>query len=64
MSKFSEATNTKNQKMTDEKNDSPVHSREVTSQVLLGSSRCLLIHHDSEIYQLKLTKFGKLVLTK
>jgi len=38
--------------------------RVVTSRELLGESKSLIIEHEGEIYHLRATKFGKLVLTK
>ncbi|MEY3950700.1 MAG: Hemin uptake protein hemP [Pseudomonadota bacterium] len=38
--------------------------RMVTSKELLGESNVLIIEHEGEIYHLRATKFGKLVLTK
>ncbi|MCD1125738.1 hemin uptake protein HemP [Jinshanibacter sp. LJY008] len=36
----------------------------VTSQQLLGESGILLIQHQGQQYQLRITKTGKLILTK
>jgi hemin uptake protein HemP len=38
--------------------------RGVNSKELLGESKSLIIEHEGEIYHLRATKFGKLVLTK
>ena len=38
--------------------------RVVTSRELFGESKSLIIEHEGEIYHLRATKFGKLVLTK
>jgi hemin uptake protein HemP len=38
--------------------------RVVTSREFLGESKSLIIEHEGEIYYLRATKFGKLVLTK
>lgn len=38
--------------------------RVVSSRELLGESKSLIIEHEGEIYHLRATKFGKLVLTK
>ncbi len=38
--------------------------RTVSSEVLLGDMRQLFILHDEQIYQLRITKLGKLILTK
>lgn len=38
--------------------------RVVTSRELLGEGKSLVIEHEGEIYHLRATKFGKLVLTK
>jgi hemin uptake protein HemP len=38
--------------------------RVVNSKELLGESKSLIIEHEGEIYHLRATKFGKLVLTK
>jgi hemin uptake protein HemP len=39
-------------------------SRTVSSDVLLGDMKQLFIVHDEQIYQLRITKLGKLILTK
>lgn len=36
----------------------------VSSEVLLGQGRQMFIAHDGQIYQLRITKLGKLILTK
>jgi hemin uptake protein HemP len=44
---------------------SPIHARrEVTSAELLGNSREIHIRHADEIYTLRQTSKGKLILTK
>jgi len=39
-------------------------TRQLDSRTLLGSERELLIHHNGELYRLRLTRAGKLILTK
>lgn len=39
-------------------------TRQLDSRALLGGSRELLIHHNGELYRLRLTRAGKLILTK
>jgi hemin uptake protein HemP len=39
-------------------------SRRLDSRALLGSRRELLIQHNGELYRLRLTRAGKLILTK
>lgn len=36
----------------------------VSSHALLGEQQCLSIEHNNEFYQLRLTRNGKLILTK
>ena len=36
----------------------------VSSEALLGQGRQMFITHDRQIYQLRITKLGKLILTK
>jgi hemin uptake protein HemP len=38
--------------------------RQISSLLLLGKAKCLFIEHDGFVYQLRITKLGKLVLTK
>jgi len=38
--------------------------RKISSLLLLGKAKCLHIEHDGLVYQLRITKLGKLVLTK
>jgi len=38
--------------------------RQISSLLLLGKAKCLHIEHDGLVYQLRITKLGKLVLTK
>ena len=38
--------------------------RSIDSQALLGSAREVRIHHQGENYTLRLTRLGKLILTK
>ena len=43
----------------------PVNAvRQISSLLLLGQSKCLHIEHEGLVYQLRITKLGKLVLTK
>ena len=42
----------------------PRPQRRVDSETLLGGERTLLIHHNGEEYTLRLTRLGKLLLTK
>jgi hemin uptake protein HemP len=43
----------------------PVNAvRQISSFLLLGQAKCLHIEHDGLVYQLRITKLGKLVLTK
>ena len=39
-------------------------SRAVTSNELFGSQREIIIQHEDAIYRLRITKSGKLILTK
>jgi hemin uptake protein HemP len=39
-------------------------ARQLDSRALFGSERELLIHHNGELYRLRLTRAGKLILTK
>jgi len=39
-------------------------SNTVSSEVLLGNMKQLFILHDEQVYQLRITKLGKLILTK
>jgi hemin uptake protein HemP len=36
----------------------------VSSETLLGQGKQIFIAHDGQIYQLRITKLGKLILTK
>jgi hypothetical protein len=36
----------------------------VSSETLLGQGRQMFIIHDGQMYQLRITKMGKLILTK
>ncbi len=36
----------------------------ISSEILLGRMRQVLILHEGETYQLRITKLGKLILTK
>jgi hemin uptake protein HemP len=36
----------------------------VSSETLLGQGRQMFITHDGKMYQLRITKLGKLILTK
>ncbi|MBU3582816.1 hemin uptake protein HemP [Polynucleobacter sp. 15G-AUS-farblos] len=36
----------------------------VSSEALLGQGKQIFITHDGQIYQLRITKLGKLILTK
>jgi hemin uptake protein HemP len=36
----------------------------VSSEALLGQGRQMFITHDGQMYQLRITKLGKLILTK
>jgi len=36
----------------------------VSSETLLGQGKQMFITHDGQIYQLRITKLGKLILTK
>ena len=36
----------------------------ISSEVLLGRGKQMFIAHDGKIYQLRITKLGKLILTK
>lgn len=36
----------------------------ISSEALLGECRQMFIAHDGQIYQLRVTKLGKLILTK
>jgi hemin uptake protein HemP len=42
----------------------PSRKREITSAELLGGAREIRIHHANEIYTLRRTSKGKLILTK
>lgn len=42
----------------------PDHDQHLSSHELFGNERCLHIMHNNERYQLRLTRSGKLVLTK
>jgi hemin uptake protein HemP len=64
MSESPLSTSLKGSESLAQKDDSLTHAKEISSQKLLGANRSLLIHHDGVVYQLKLTKFNKLVLTK
>lgn len=39
-------------------------ARRLDSRTLLGSGRELLIHHNGELYRLRLTRASRLILTK
>jgi hemin uptake protein HemP len=39
-------------------------NRQLDSRELFGKERELLIHHNGELYRLRLTRAGKLILTK
>ena len=43
---------------------SPSTLREIDSSSLLQGEKEILIHHGSEVYRLRLTKNGKLILQK
>ena len=36
----------------------------ISSETLLGQGRQMFITHDGQMYQLRITKLGKLILTK
>ena len=40
------------------------HKRRIDSETLLGGERTLVIQHQGEEYTLRLTRLGKLLLTK
>lgn len=42
----------------------PDTEQHVSSRELLGTQQCLSIAHNNEFYQLRLTRNGKLILTK
>lgn len=42
----------------------PDTEQHVSSRELLGEQQCLSIVHNNEFYQLRLTRSGKLILTK
>ncbi len=42
----------------------PDAEQHVSSRELLGTQPCLAIAHNNEFYQLRLTRNGKLILTK
>jgi len=44
--------------------ESSQEKRVIHSELLMGSSSYLDIAHAGEIYRLRVTKFGKLILTK
>lgn len=46
------------------KSESPVKTRSVTSEALLGERGELKIQHNGEQYSLRRTRHGKLILTK
>lgn len=50
--------------MTDEPRDRPNEIRTVSSAELLAGQRELLIEHAGQIYRLRITATGKLILTK
>jgi hemin uptake protein HemP len=41
-----------------------IFPKTVSSEVLLGQGKQMFITHDGQIYQLRITKLGKLILTK
>ncbi len=43
---------------------SPTSRRRLTSQALLGNDREIEIDHAGQLYRLRLTSLGKLILTK
>ncbi|WP_159566207.1 hemin uptake protein HemP [Budvicia diplopodorum] len=49
---------------SEKKNDSATQYPLINSQQLLGASGILLIQHQDQQYQLRITKAGKLILTK
>jgi len=42
----------------------PAEARPLDSQALFGAARELLIQHNGALYRLRLTRAGKLILTK
>lgn len=48
----------------EKKRDSATHYPLINSQQLLGTTGILLIQHQDQQYQLRITKAGKLILTK
>ncbi len=42
----------------------PVHRQRLDSRYLFRSSSAVLIEHGAEVYQLRRTRAGKLILTK
>lgn len=50
--------------MQQEKSNEALKPRVVSSKDLIGECKSLTIEHEGEIYHLRATKFGKLVLTK
>jgi hemin uptake protein HemP len=44
--------------------DPPAASRAVTSSELFGTQREIIIQHEDAVYRLRITKSGKLILTK
>jgi hemin uptake protein HemP len=45
-------------------NPEEILPKTISSEVLLGKCRQMFIAHDGQIYQLRVTKLGKLILTK
>jgi hemin uptake protein HemP len=41
-----------------------IFPKTVSSEALLGQGKQMFITHDGQIYQLRITKLGKLILTK
>jgi len=50
--------------MQQENSNEALKPRVVSSKDLIGEYKSLTIEHEGEIYHLRATKFGKLVLTK
>ena len=42
----------------------PPEMRQLDSQMLFGAARELLIRHNGAVYRLRMTRAGKLILTK
>ncbi len=47
-----------------EKHTITIHDAKIESQVLLGKKKELIIEHNEELYRLRITGNGKLILTK